>query len=295
MRDFFKSRSFKVLAGVVLVLLGVVLFTAATGRSFLSSLMGFVTTPVQQISSQAAGAAGAVGPSGKTIEELEAENAELKEKLNQMIALTVDYYDIKRENEQNVKYLELKEQKKDYQFALASVIGRDPADLFYGFTIDQGSLSGIEKNDPVITDRGLVGWVSAVYPTYSHVTTILSPDTNVSVLDQVTQDTGVAAGSLEYAEAGQVEMRFLTAENKLKAGDIIVTSGVGGVYPGELPVGEVVEKRQEENADSITAVIQPYEDIKTLTNVCVITEFLGQGSTMPEVASPDDSSSQAEE
>ena len=43
-----------------------------------------------------------------------------------MIALTVDYYDIKRENEQNVKYLELKEQKKDYQFALASVIGRDP-------------------------------------------------------------------------------------------------------------------------------------------------------------------------
>ena len=70
MRDFFKSRSFKVLAGVVLVLLGVVLFTAATGRSFLSSLMGFVTTPVQQISSQAAGAAGAVGPSGKTIEEL---------------------------------------------------------------------------------------------------------------------------------------------------------------------------------------------------------------------------------
>jgi hypothetical protein len=54
-RDFFKSRSFKVLAGVVLVLLGVVLFTAATGRSFLSSLMGFVTTPVQQISSQAAG------------------------------------------------------------------------------------------------------------------------------------------------------------------------------------------------------------------------------------------------
>ena len=51
-RDFFKSRSFKVLAGVVLVLLGVVLFTAATGRSFLSSLMGFVTTPVQQISSR---------------------------------------------------------------------------------------------------------------------------------------------------------------------------------------------------------------------------------------------------
>ncbi|MFQ9847258.1 MAG: hypothetical protein ACLRXC_10420 [[Clostridium] leptum] len=52
MRDFFKSRSFKVLAGVVLVLLGVVLFTAATGRSFLSSLMGFVTTPVQQISAR---------------------------------------------------------------------------------------------------------------------------------------------------------------------------------------------------------------------------------------------------
>ena len=198
-----------------------------------------------------------------------------------MIALTVDYYDIKRENEQNVKYLELKEQKKDYQFALASVIGRDPADLFYGFTIDQGSLSGIEKNDPVITDRGLVGWVSAVYPTYSHVTTILSPETNVSVLDQVTQDTGVAAGSLEYAEAGQVEMRFLTAENKLKAGDIIVTSGVGGVYPGELPVGGGCGKKAGGKRRFHYGGDPAYEDIKTLTNVCVITEFLGQGSTMP--------------
>ena len=74
-----------IIMSVLLCVLGVVLFTAATGRSFLSSLMGFVTTPVQQISSQAAGAAGAVGPSGKTIEELEAENAELTEKLNPQI------------------------------------------------------------------------------------------------------------------------------------------------------------------------------------------------------------------
>ena len=296
MKDFFKSRSFKVLIGAVLVLTGVVLVTATTGNSVISSIVGFVTTPVQQLSNQAADAAGAVSPSGKTMEELEAENAQLREKLTEMIALTVDYYDIKRENEQNVKYLELKEQKKDYQFALASVIGRDPADLFYGFTIDQGSLSGVAVNDPVITDRGLVGWVSAVYPTYSRVTTILSPETNVSVLDQVTQDTGVVSGSMEYAENGQVEMRFLTAQNQLEEGDIIVTSGVGGIYPGELPVGEVVEKRQEENADSITAVIQPYEDIKVVTNVCVITDFLGQGSAMPEIdASQDDSSSSAEE
>ena len=71
-RDFFKSRSFKVLAGVVLVLLGVVLFTAATGRSFLSSLMGFVTTRSSR-SPAGRGRGGSVGPSGKTIEELEAE------------------------------------------------------------------------------------------------------------------------------------------------------------------------------------------------------------------------------
>lgn len=284
MKEFFKSRGFKVLLGVVLVLLGAVVFTASTGNSVLSSLLGFVTTPIQQLSYQAADAAEQVGPSGKTIEELEAENAALQERLNKMVALTVDYYDIKRENEQNVKYLELKQQKKDYKFALASVIGRDPSDFFYGFTIDQGSLAGIEQNDPVITDKGLVGWISAVYPTYSRVTTILSPETNVSVLDQVTLDTGIAVGSMKYAEAGQVEMRFLTVQNQLKPGDIIVTSGVGGIYPSDLPVGEVVEKRQEENADAITAVIEPYEDIKTVTDVCVITEFLGQGSAMPDIS-----------
>lgn len=283
MRDFFNSNGFKLIVAAALIAFGLMFYSFSTGTSMIASVIGFVTTPMQHFSNVITDSVNEALPSSeKTVAQLQEENAALQEKLNQMIALTVDYYDIKRENEQNVKYLELKERKKDYKFASAAVIGRDPMDLFYGFTLDQGSLVGISKYDPVITDKGLVGWVSAVYPTYCKVTTILSPDTDVSVIDQVSRDSGIVTGSIEYADNGFVKMKFISAQNSIQPGDIVITSGIGGMYPGELPLGEVLEISQEESNIEINAVINPYEDIRNVRNVFVITEFLGQGDTMPD-------------
>lgn len=65
----------------------------------------------------------------------------------------------------------------------ASVIGRDP-NTFYCFTIDQGTNAGISVNDPVVTDEGVVGWVSAVNSISAKVTTLLSPDTKIGGLTE---------------------------------------------------------------------------------------------------------------
>lgn len=282
MKNLLKSGGFKVLLGTAVVILIVMIYSYISGQSLISGVTGFIITPMQKLASGAVSDIEESLPSGKTVAELEEENKELKKKLDEMVALTIDYYDIKRENEQNAKYLELKERKKDYKFASASVIGRDPTELFYGFTIDQGSLSEISKYDPVITDKGLVGYVSAVYPTYCKVTTIFSPNTNVSVLDQMSRDSAVTAGSLELTHEGHIKLDYISAQNSMKPGDIIITSGIGGIYPGELPVGEVTEIYQQEGNAQINGKVKPYEDIKNVSNVFVITEFLGQGTVIPE-------------
>lgn len=282
LKNFFKNNSFKVLLCTLIVMILIFIYSFISGSSILSSIAGLIITPMQQLSNNIAQSASNIIPSNRSIEELEAENARLQKKIDEMVALTIDYYDLKRENEQNIKYLELKERKKDYKFASASVIGRDPTDLFYGFTIDQGSLSDISKYDPVITDKGLIGWVSSVYPTYCKVTTIFSPKTNVSVLDQMSRDSAVTVGSLELADQGFINLQYISAQNSIKPSDIIITSGIGGIYPGELPVGEIVEVFQQEGNAEINAKVKPYEDIKNVRNVFVITEFLGQGDAIPE-------------
>lgn len=287
MKNFLHGRGAKLLLAVFCIMLGLILYTASLGGSVTASVLGFITTPMQKLSGSAATAAGDVAPDTQSYEELKAENEALKQKLSDMIALTMDYYDIKRENERNSKYLELKSQHKDYQFVSAEVIARDPADLFYGFTLDQGSISGVEKNDPVITDKGLVGWVSAVLPTSCKVTSILSPDTSVGAVDKVTRDIGVVSGNLVFTDEGLVKMSFIPAQNTIAVGNIIATSGVGGIYPGNLPIGEVLEVKHEESDVSLYAVIKPYEDIKNVQDVVVITDFLGQGNIATQATPAD--------
>jgi rod shape-determining protein MreC len=283
LREYTKTWGFKALIAIVVLSIIAAVITFNLHTSFLSSAIGFVTTPMQQLSANATNAAKEMSPAGKkSYEELEQENKELQNRLNEVLPYIVEYYDIKRENEQYSKFLELKSNNKDYKFASASVIGRDPAEMFYGITLDQGSLSEISLYDPVITDKGLVGWVSAVYPTYCKVTTLLSPDTNVSVVDQATMDSGVINGSMAACDIGQPFMKFVSPQNNIKKNDIIVTSGMGGIYPSKLLVGQVDSIEQMEGSMDLKVKISPYQDLKDVSQVFVITSFLGKGTNAIE-------------
>ena len=101
---------------------------------------------------------------------------------------------------QLVKHFDLKQKDTSLKMVPSSIIGRDPNANFYSFTIDEGSISGISVNDPVITDKGLVGWVYSVSANSCKVKSILSPETNVGVVDIRTGDSGVIKGSVKLAK-----------------------------------------------------------------------------------------------
>ena len=203
-------------------------------------------------------------------EKLRKENAELREQL-------ADYYDVKQENEKLWKYYDLKKQNPSYKIQPATVIMRDANDDFYSFTLDIGTSSGVSVNNPVITENGLVGWVCKVDLTTCKVKTILSPDTKAGAVDKQSNDSGIISGSASLCDDNLTSLTKIEENNKIKGGDMIVTSGTGGVYPGNLIIGKVKEIKYNSYDTSRYAIIEPYEDIRKITSAAVITDFDTKG------------------
>ncbi len=265
----------RIISSAFIVLLVVAAVSAAMGRNIFIDIYARISAPFQQAATGIFN--DAAGGSQKSREELIAENEQLKKEINELAAQVINYDDIKKENEILRKYYGIKDDNPDYKIAVATVIRRDPNDDFYGFTIDKGSRDDVKVNDPVITENGLIGWISEVTVTTSKVKTLLSPEAKVGAMDKKSGDSGIATGSALFSEDGLLMLTVISADNTIKPNDIIITTGVGGVYPADLIIGRVT--RLDTNTYDTTpyAVIQPYEDIKTISDVVVITSFEGQG------------------
>jgi rod shape-determining protein MreC len=272
MKDVFKTKSFKVLIVTLIILITVTGFSEIFDTSILSTGVGYITVGMQRVS-----AAVTEDLNKKTYEELEAENKELKSEIATLRTQLADYENIKEENLRLWKYYDLKEENSNYDFVPSSVIRRDPSDSFYSFTIDRGSNDDIALNDPVVTENGLVGYISEVNGTYSKVTTILSPDLSAGAKDVKSRDTGVVTGDSYYSDKNLVTMKKIAENNKIKKGDQVSTTGIGGIYPENLPIGKVKEVKYDDFDTSLFAVIEPYEDVQNVSDVVVITAFEGQG------------------
>jgi rod shape-determining protein MreC len=257
------------------------LATSNSSNSITAKLFGFATTPMQRISTMVTNnAAVTVKSASQSKEELAAENQKLKDQINELNKKLVNYYTYQQENAQLRKFLELKNANQDFKPVSAAVVGRDPNDLFGQFTIDQGTQNGVSLNDPVVTEAGVVGWVSSVSTSYSKVTTVLSPETKISAVDKVTRETGVIGCDIQSADKNVLKLQYLSTGTKAKAGDIVVTNGIGGVYPRNLIVGTVKSVQHSKYDVSLYAEVTPAVNVKEIRDVMVITSFLGKGEAM---------------
>ena len=281
MKDVFHSAGFKLLVAVIFAMFCLMLATSNSPSSITAKLFGYVTTPMQRISTMVTNNAAATTHSaGGSKEELLAENQKLKSENDELKKKLVNYYTYQQENAQLRKFLELKSENQDFKPVSAAVVGRDPSNLFGQFTIDQGTRGGVSLNDPVVTEAGVVGWVSAVSASYSRVTTILSPDTKLSAVDKTTGETGVVGCDMKSADGNLLKLQYLSNGTKVAAGDIVVTNGVGGVYPRNLVVGTVKSVKRSETDVSLYAEVAPAVSVKEVRDVLVITSFSGKGEAM---------------
>ncbi len=275
---FFKSTAFKVFAVIAAALMAGSLFAFASrgGTSPLNTVTSFVFGPVSNLSTYVANRFSQLPVSFKSSSALAAQVKELEGQVDSLMEQLVDYEQTKHMNEVYKQHLELKEEHEDFEFVQAAIIARDSADRLGTFTLNKGSVSGVEVNDPVVFGEYLVGVVASVTPTQCTVNTILNPDVNVSAYEVRTRDMGYVTSTVELALEGKCHMPNLSSSTAVTAGGVVSTSGVGGKYPRDLIIGNIVDVVDGTVDISASAIIEPGVDFSQLTDVFVITAFDGQ-------------------
>jgi len=235
----FKQKNYLALGAVVIV--AVVLLslpTRATSRlklavgSWFLPLFGLASAG-QQIPADLADSVLPRRELLQQIDTLRRENQQLKEQQIQNFAIA-------RENDQ-LRALFNWQRQSPWKLKLANVIMRDPANWWRTVQIDLGARDGLRENLPVITASGLVGRVSSVSYTRAQVILVGDPNCRVSALvENPARDIGVliAGGALDTS---LVNLTYLASSANLKSGQSVITSGLGGVFPKGIPIGQIVD------------------------------------------------------
>ena len=275
MKDFFKSVAFKVLAAVALFLVGIMIYAASTTgfATIPATIVSAVVTPIQSLAAAVSNGVDSFIGLFTDAGELRKENEALQEEIDALRQQQIELDETRRKLELYEQFLELKETNPDYQFADARIVAVDPSDRFYNFTINAGSLKGISAGDPVVTPSGLVGVAYDVTLNSAKVRTILDSSVQVSAYVSRSGDEGMTSGSITLAQEGLLRIDSLSREAGASAGDIVATSGKGGLYPHGLSIGVIQSVEPASDGLTMTATIKPYADIKNLTDVFVIIDF----------------------
>ena len=284
MRFFFRSRQFKVILSILIVLIAVSVIFSLIGSQISpqANIIGMITAPFRSAANGIWDGVEDFISAYKDGNKLMLENAELEAEVNELREQLSDYQQTQAENEFYKKYLKIAENHPDFKFTAATLFSRDNDDPYQSFVINKGSLNGVSAYDPVITDAGLVGFVSQVGLTTSKVTTILSPELSIGALDSRTNDSGVVSGNLEMARNGKTKFYNLARSCNVAIGDYVATSGEG-IFPKGLLIGKIEAIGTDKYNTSIYATVTPFANIEELGQVMVITEFEGQGSVLDKV------------
>lgn len=273
MRNIFTTRLLTVILLIAAVCLGLAAYTGAAGQdSPVSAAVGTVLSPLQKGVSFVTGKVGHLIDHFQNYDEMEAENQELREKVAQLEQQVRDAQVAVDENERLRVLTGLVKNNPTFRYDMAEVIARSPGQWATTVSIDKGSLDGVAENDLVVTAEGMVGYVSLVAPTYSKVTTVLDTNMQAGALVTRTRESGIAQGDYELMGDGMLRMSYLSKDSDVVIGDTIQTSGEGGIFPKGIMIGTVGRVMIEENGMNNYAVIRPFVDPSTVTDVYIITD-----------------------
>lgn len=276
MKDFFDTWKFKILVGIAVFLAAIMAYAGANGRLTAApqEILSVAVAPFQRAAAAVSNGVSSLWEKYTNIDAILEENEKLTTENAELRGQMVDYDKLKAENEAYKALTNIQEQHPEMSYVSSFVIGRDPLDSFYGFTLDKGSLDGVEANDAITSDEGyLLGVVTEVDLTSCKVMTILHPSFNAAGVVSRSRDNGIITGSADYAAEGLCILSNLSRSTLTKANDQVITTGLGGVFPPDVLVGVVQELVPEASGKSTIAVLKPGADPRTVKHVFIITNY----------------------
>lgn len=218
------------------------------------------------------------------------ENQRLKSQISSLEELEAQNEILQSENEELSALLDLQPSLVGKDVIASSVISRSPDTWLDSITIDVGSNSGVEKNMSVMTESGLVGHVTEVSATSSKVQLLITENnqmTNVAVSIQT--DDGIVSGILsDYDEKSQeLILEQVPKDAQISEGNTVTTSGLGGVSPEGLIIGEVTSASSDNFGLSQSVKVKPAADFKDIRTVLVVMTLNDSSSSDSSVDSED--------
>lgn len=196
-------------------------------------------------------------------------NAVLESQVTQLQTQLIEIEEKLGEAQVCFALLEFGRTNPQYDYIAATVIGREISPFLQYIMIDKGTEHGVRYGMPVVTQQGLVGRVDAVIANASRIKLISD---STSVVNVRLKSAGIEAqllGSL----TGDLSLNMIPLDEIVQSGDVVLTSGLGGNYPPNVFVGQVLSTQKRENALFQTASIQPIVDFSSINAVLVINNF----------------------
>jgi len=274
-RFFYKSQQTAV--GAVLLTVFLLLVMPESVRARLKSAIGGLFLPAIGISTtsqaalQALGQLGVSEPDPFPTNQALGQEAELRPTVHEL------QFDNARLAEENKRLREaLKwEQRIPWETKLVRVVGRDPFNWWRRIKINLGTNKEVRLNQPVISVRGeLVGRISEVGPLTSWVLLVGDPNCRFSALLKESRSQGGIVSPRQYsADPRVVELTYLPNDVEVRPGQAVVTSGLGGGFPKEIPVGLVVDSWISKDGLYTEARVKLHANLNQLETVRVLTKF----------------------
>lgn len=257
---------------ILVALVGFVLHRAGVLQP-VEGLLLRITTPMQAGVSQVSAQFGELAQTARDLRDLRQRNEELETQNASLLLENVRLREIEHEAALLRELLNFAQVNPSFELRGAHVIGRevaqDPSNLQRYIMLDVGREVGIARNMPVMTERGLVGRISEVGDGWSRVLLIIDRSSSVNVLTQSTRASGLIEGRAD----GSLVMRSIPQSNTVSVGDTVFTSGLGGNFPRQILIGQIVEVERKDYELYQTAIVQPTVDFDHLEAVLVVTGF----------------------
>ncbi|HEY8349816.1 MAG TPA: rod shape-determining protein MreC [Clostridiales bacterium] len=281
MLRLFKSKWF--IVSLVTIALLVVIGVSANKSSklnWLSNILSVPLKPVQGFFTSAGREIEDFFAYFQDIDELRKENEALKAEVEELRRQNREYSELKAKNDELRRALNLKAEFADYTITGANIIAVEPGNWFSVFKVDVGEQDGIRADFPVVTgSRGLVGRVLDTDKSTSNIQTIIDEESAVS--GWIAKPGGghaIVKGDLELKQEGLCKLIYIPIEVDIEVGDIVETSGVGGIYPKGIEIGKVIEVRKTNSELGRYAIIQPTADFRRLEEVFILKSEKNDGT-----------------
>ena len=274
---FYRSKFFiiSLCAAILLVLIPSALSVFGY-TDLVRSALKTVAHPFEWVGMKSAGAVSGFVSVFTDYNDLKAENEALRAELE---AIKNDAHRsevLEAENSWLKEYLDVKTKHPSMSLTDAIIISRQSGNHATVLTLNRGSIHGVKRNMPIITEDGVFGYVKEVGLDWCKAVSIVETASSVSAYSDRGGAVGVVEGDTLLRENGLCRMIYIDPAADIKPGDLVYTGGNGNIYPGGLLIGRVTSIEADDYTRTLIAYIEPavnFSDISATSRVMIMTGY----------------------